>query len=352
MSSVVDRHPADLTPPGAARARGLADWWRQFRGGAHAGAVGDHFDGHSFRNLDGPAGKSLREVWRWQRSRRPAPWPAWIEHAARPQLPATLAANEIALTFVNHVTFLAQFAGLNVVTDPVWSERASPVGWAGPKRVHAPGLPLERLPPLQLALVSHDHYDHLDVDTLRALDAAHAPMFVTGLGNRAFLEGLGLRHVLELDWWQCAHVAGARITYVPARHWSGRAPFGRNRTLWGGFLVERGPRSLYFAGDTGYGAHFGAIRARLGPPDVALLPIGAYAPRWFMAAQHMDPADAVRAHLDLGARASVATHFGCFQLTDEGIDEPLRELERARAAAGVSGEGFTALVPGETRRFR
>jgi L-ascorbate metabolism protein UlaG (beta-lactamase superfamily) len=343
---------ADDTPPAAARRRPGFGLWRSLAGGRHRGPPSAHFDGTEFRNPSGETGKSLLEAWRWSRTRQPAPWPAWRELTARPDLPRTLAAGEFALTFVNHVTFLGQFRGLTLLTDPVWSERVSPFRRLGPKRVHAPGLALEALPPLDLVLVSHDHYDHLDVATLQALARGHRATFVTGLGNAGFLAGLGIGPVLELDWWQSAAVAGARVTFVPAQHWSARSPFRRNRTLWGGFVVEHDGRRLYFAGDTGAGPHFAALRARLGPPDVSLLPIGAYAPRWFMRGQHMDPYDAVRAHLELESRMSIGTHFGCFQLTDEGIDEPLVHLDRARREAGVSAESFPVLEPGETRHVR
>ena len=244
-----------------------------------------------------------------------------------------------------------QFDGLNVLTDPVWSERASPLQWLGPRRVRAPGLAFEALPRIDLVLVSHDHYDHLDLHTLQRLQAVHSPCFVTTLGNRAFLEDHGLAEVHELDWWQQVDVAGALVTLTPAQHWSGRGFRGRNRTLWGGFVIERRGLRVFFAGDTGYAAHFRDIRARFGPVDLALLPIGAYEPRWFMRDQHMDPVEAVQAHFDLQARRSIGTHFGCFQLTDEGIDEPVRELAVARRRHGIRDDAFIALETGETHRF-
>jgi L-ascorbate metabolism protein UlaG (beta-lactamase superfamily) len=258
----------------------------------------------------------------------------------------------VVLTFVNHITFLVQLDGLNVLTDPVYSDRVSPFRSVGPRRVHAPGLAFEALPSVDVVLLSHNHYDHLDLDTLRRLAAGHAPRIVTGLGNAAFLREHGVDGVVELDWWGRAAVAGADITFTPAQHWSGRGLRGRNRTLWGGFVLERGPARLYFAGDTGYGAHFAEVRRRHGAADVALLPIGAYAPRWFMREHHMDPDDAVRAHLDLGAQTSVATHFGCFQLTDEGIDDPVAELAAARVRHRVADSAFQVLAVGETRSFR
>ena len=331
---------------------GLYGARRSMAGGpGHRGPPSDHFDGRVFRNASGGAGRSFADFSRWQRTRQPQEWPRWIENRARPSLPAALAPDAAALTFVNHITFLVQLDGLNVLTDPVYSERVSPFRAVGPRRVRAPGLAFEALPRIDLVLVSHNHYDHLDLDTLRRLAATHAPRFVTGLGNAAFLRDHGVPDVVELDWWQSTAQGGTLVTFTPAQHWSGRGLRGRNRTLWGGLMLRHGATQLFFAGDTGYGAHFAEIRRRLGPIDLALLPIGAYEPRWFMQEQHMDPEEAVRAHLDLGARVSVATHFGCFQLTDEGIDDPVRELAIARARHAVDADRFQVLEVGETRTF-
>jgi L-ascorbate metabolism protein UlaG (beta-lactamase superfamily) len=325
---------------------------RSMAGGpGHRGPPSGNFDGIEFRNPTGGAGKSFADFWRWQRTRRPARWPRWIENGALPDLPAALPPDAIALTFVNHITFLVQFMGLNVLTDPVYSERVSPFQGLGPRRVRAPGLAFEALPRIDLVLLSHNHYDHLDLGTLRRLAQTHAPRVVTGLGNAPFLRDHGIPDVVELDWWQSTREHGAAVTFTPAQHWSGRGLRGRNRTLWGGFVLGHGRMQVYFAGDTGRGAHFEDIYRRHGAVDLALLPIGAYEPRWFMREQHMDPDDAVRAHLALGARISVATHFGCFQLTDEAIDAPVRELEQARARHAVDADRFQVLEVGETRQY-
>ncbi|HXQ32206.1 MAG TPA: MBL fold metallo-hydrolase [Steroidobacteraceae bacterium] len=340
-----------LMRPVSAVLAGIYASRRSMTGGpGYRGPRSDHFDGEVFRNPSAGAGKSFAEFWRWQRTRKPKQWPTWIENRACPDIGRSPAAGETALTFVNHITFLIQYPGLNVLTDPVYSDRVSPVPWAGPRRVRAPGIAFEALPPIDLVLVSHNHYDHLDLATLRRLDESHVPRVVTGLGNAAFLTAHGVRNVIELDWWQHTVVGGAEITFIPAQHWSGRGLRGRNRTLWGGFVVRAGAGSLCFAGDTGYSSHFTEIARRLGRPDVALLPIGAYAPRWFMQEQHMDPDDAVRAHLDLGAKLSIATHFGCFQLTDEGFDDPVTELATALARRSVPAERFAVLEVGETLR--
>ena len=330
----------------------LAHLPQSMRGGpGFHGFASDHFDGQRFFNPGAAAGRSFGAFLRWQFTRRAAAWPRWLEHSRQPSVPAALAADEMVLTFINHVTFLIQLPGLNLLTDPVFCERASPLQWAGPRRVHAPGLAFERLPPIDLVFVSHNHYDHMDLATLKRLAGTHAPLFLTGLGNGAFLRQQGIRPVVELDWWEQTSLRGAQLIFTPAQHWSSRGPGSRNHTLWGGLWLTTPRRSLYFAADTGYSPWFTELRQRLGTPELALLPIGAYEPRWFMRDQHMNPDDAVRAHLDLGAQLSIAMHFGCFRLTDESIDEPARALERALHVHGVDAGAFHVPQPGETLRW-
>ncbi len=326
---------------------------QSLRGGpGFDGPASDHFDGQHFFNPGAPAGRSFIDFLRWQRTRHALAWPPWRENERVPKLPASLAAGEMALTFINHVTFLIQLPGLNVLTDPVFCERASPVQWAGPRRVHAPGLPFAQLPSIDLVFVSHNHYDHMDIATLRRLAVVHAPLFLTGLGNGTFLRQLGIRPVVELDWWEQTSLRGVQLLFTPAQHWSTRGWGSRNHTLWGGLWLTHARQSLYFAADTGYSPWFAQLHRRLGAPDLALLPIGAYEPRWFMREQHMNPDDAVRAHVDLGANTSVAMHFGCFRLTDEGIDEPALALERACAVHGIAADSFHVPRPGETMLWR
>ena len=356
--------PVRPTTTVAPRRWRIRDVLRSLEGGpGHNGPPSDHFDGYRFFNPDAKAGRTFGDFLRWQRTRQRKLWPEWVQNRAQPALPARLMRGQVALTFINHITFLLQFQGLNVLTDPVYSQRVSPFRSLGPKRVRDPGLAFEDLPPIHLVLVTHNHYDHLDIETLLRLNQSHQPRFVTTLGNRVFLEQFGISAVDELDWWQSVELppatngcepaspVAAKIALTPAQHWSSRRPRNRNRTLWGGFVVSASDRQVYFAGDTGYGAHFRAVRERFGRVDLALLPIGAYEPRWFMRDQHMNPDDAVRAHLDLDARVSVATHFGCFQLTDEGIDDPPLELAAARERHGVPAAAFQVLETGETRLF-
>jgi L-ascorbate metabolism protein UlaG (beta-lactamase superfamily) len=315
--------------------------------------MSDHFDGRKFFNPGGGNPRGFHALLRWQFNRRPGAWPAWVENPAQPRLPEQVGAGECAVTYVNHVTFLLQFAGLNVLTDPVWSERVSPFTFAGPKRVHAPGLAFEQLPRIDLVLVSHNHYDHLDVATLRRLHAAHRPLVVTTLGNRDFLAGAGVPGAIELDWWQeHAPRPGVKVTITPAQHFAARTLTDRFETLWGGYTLETPAGKIYFAGDSGYFDGFREIGRRLGPFDLAFIPIGAYEPRWFMEPVHCTPAEALMIHRDVRARRSLAMHFGCFPLADDGFDQPVRDLEAARPAHGIDAAEFGLPVVGETRVYR
>ncbi len=265
--------------------------------------------------------------------------------------PRRAEASEIAVTFIGHSTFLVQIGGLCVLTDPIWSKRCSPVSFAGPRRVRAPGQPLESLPGVDLLLVTHNHYDHMDLPTLRRVNARWKPPTATGLDNARHLAKARIRAAVELDWWQSTELAGARVTYVPAQHFSARGLYDRNRCLWGGFVIEAHGAIVYFAGDSGYSPYFAQVAERFPRIDLALLPIGAYEPRWFMRQHHVNPEDAVRAHLDLKAHRSIGMHFGTFQLTDEAIDAPVSGLREATASAGVMPIDFDVQAFGETRYY-
>jgi L-ascorbate metabolism protein UlaG (beta-lactamase superfamily) len=318
--------------------------------GSRQALISDHFDGRRFFSPHAPMDKTRREVRQWQRTRRPEPWPAHIEDAILPP-PGRTAHDRISVTFVGHSTFLLQIAGVCVLTDPIWSDRCSPVSFAGPRRARRPGQSLDALPGVDLLLVSHNHYDHMDLPTLRDVQSRWAPRAVTGLGNARHLAKAGIRSAVELDWWQSTELTDAQVTYVPAQHFSSRGLHDRNRCLWGGFIVEARGAVVYFAGDSGYCPHFAEISRRFPRIDLALIPIGAYEPRWFTRQQHVDPEEAVRAHLDLNARRSIGMHFGTFQLTDEAIDAPVRALRQARARAGVAEQDFDVLAFGETREY-
>jgi L-ascorbate metabolism protein UlaG (beta-lactamase superfamily) len=308
----------------------------------------DHFDGRRFFNPNGANGQPFRMVPRLLRTPR-TPWPS--EVAVEPRQPPKPRPDEVVVTFVGHATFLIQTAAANVLIDPVYYRRASPVPFAGPRRARAPGVRFDDLPPISLVLLSHNHYDHCDLGTLRRLERRFHARFVTPLGNGRLLSLAGIQQVEELDWWETASAAPLPVTLAPAQHFSARHMFDRNRALWGGFLIQAGGLRILHAGDSGYGPHFREIGARLGPIDLALLPIGAYEPRWFMKDIHMNPAEAVQAHLDLAARQSIAMHFGTFQLTPEGIEEPVRELAKALRERGVAAERFRAVEFGESVRL-
>lgn len=316
-------------------------------------APDDHWDGRHFHNTDNHQPHGPWQALHWLVSRRPARWPSWIEQTPS-QPPLVRLSEDIAdvqVTFVNHATVLLQVGPWNLLTDPVWSDFCSPIQGLGPRRVRAPGVALADLPPIHAVLLSHDHYDHLDMRTLMWLAARDRPLIITGLGVDACLRAQGLTHVVALDWWQTVRVGPLTVHFLPAQHFSGRGARDRNRTLWGSLWVTAGERSVYFGGDTGYGPHFADIRQRLGSPTLALLPIGAYAPRWFMQSVHMNPEDAVQAHIDLAAEQSLAIHFNTFQLTDEAIDEPVQQLRLVMSQRQLPLDQFVVLQEGAAWRL-
>jgi L-ascorbate metabolism protein UlaG (beta-lactamase superfamily) len=307
--------------------------------------VSDHCDGERFFNPGATGSRGLRQILKWRMEGQRARWPERVENTRFAPPPADCPPGFAAITFIGHASFLLRLGGLTILTDPVFSERCSPFSWLGPRRVRPPGLALDELPPIDLVLLSHNHYDHMDLPSLRRIHARDAPPIVTTLGNTRVLAGLG--PVRELDWWQETEQSGLSITATPARHFARRGLRDQNRSLWAGFMLRTAEGALLFAGDSGTGTHWTAIRARLGAPGVALVPIGAYAPRWMMAPVHMDPQEAVQAHLDLGATRSIGMHFGTFQLTDEAMDAPVTGLAEAAASRGL-GEAFGVLGFGET----
>lgn len=317
--------------------------------GTSARPGSDHFDGKHFfnptlPNRDLPSFANVFKMIAEGRSR----WPRRVENTAIPRVHEPVAAGRVALTFVNHATFLIQFHGLNILTDPMWSDRASPVGFAGPKRVRKPGIAFADLPRIDLVLISHNHYDHLDVRTLALLNENFAPRVIAPLGTRELIASTGIKEIHELDWWETIEIdGGLNVTFTPTQHFSARGMFDRQKALWGSYMVEEQKR-IYFGADSGYSRHFAEIRDRLGSPDLAMLGMGAYEPRWFMRSMHMNPAEAVRAHMDLGSRHSIGMHFGTFQLSAEGIDQPKEDLRAALAEEGIPESEFVTQPEGET----
>ncbi|MDX1292945.1 MAG: MBL fold metallo-hydrolase [Hyphomonas sp.] len=312
--------------------------------------VSDHFDGRRFINptLSEQLHPGLSDVLGMITEGRPT-WPNDVATTGSPQMDTDLDQDGMAVTFVNHATFLIQMPGVTILTDPVWSDRASPVSWSGPRRVRAPGVDFDALPAVDVVVISHNHYDHLDLPTLQRLNARFSPQFVVPLGNRLLLESIGISEVRELDWWESIDaLSGTQIVLTPAQHSSGRGLFDRGRSLWGSFFIKRGSRSLYFGGDAGYSTHFADIRERLGAPEIALLSIGAYEPRWFMAPLHMNPAEAVIAHRDLAAGLSIGMHFGTFQVAAEGFDSPWADLADALERHAIAPESFITFPEGDT----
>lgn len=314
----------------------------------YAGPPSDHFDGVRFFNPGQPStDRSAADLLRWRLEGQRAAWPKHVP--VQPARPAARV-DAVAVTMIGHASVLIQCAGQNVLVDPVWSERASPVSFAGPKRVTPPGIAFDDLPPIDLVLISHSHYDHLDAGTLHRLHARHRPRIITALGTGAALALASPGcHAEAGDWGDRFRIADAiTVTLHPAYHWSARRIRDRRMTLWCGFVIEAGGHVIYVAGDTGYGDGliFQQVRERFGPPSVAILPIGAYAPRWFMRDQHVDPDEAVRIMLACGARRALGVHWGTFQLTDEARLAPVAALERACLDHAIAPGRFVPLHPG------
>lgn len=316
----------------------------------YKGPVTDHFNGKTFINQGNVKAKGLSDVIKWVMTRDKQPWHE-LKEAVPGKAPAERVAEGVVITFVNHATFLIQVDGLNILTDPVWSERTSPVSFAGPKRMRPPGIRFEDLPHIDLILISHNHYDHLDHPTMRDLIWKFNPQVITPLGVGAFIESLGSKRVSDLDWWQEHDMSEViKIACVPAQHFSGRGTFDRDATLWCGFVILREAGNIYFAGDSGYGDFFKEIGGHYGNMQTSLIPIGAYLPRWFMSPIHMSPDEAVKVHRDVGSALSIGMHFGTFPLADDGQLQPVVDLKRALDNSGIAHESFIVLEEGESLR--
>lgn len=309
---------------------------------AYQGPETDHFKDGKFFTPAGTPSKGFADVLKWMLKRDPGSWTKNYETEVGDR-PAA-GSEDLMVTFVNHSTFLIQWNMLNMLTDPVWSERCSPFTFAGPQRMRPPGIEFDDLPHIDIVLLSHNHYDHLDIHTVKQIEQRFSPLFIVPLGVKAYLENNTIKNLIELDWWEATN-AGIAIKAVPAQHFSGRGMFDRDKTLWCGYVLEHEGKKLYFAGDSGYGAFFKKIGKIAGPMDVSLIPIGAYVPEWFMSPIHVNPTQAIQIHKDVNSKQSIAMHFGTFPLADEGQGKAEEDLILALDKQSIPQKTF--IIPSE-----
>lgn len=323
-----------------------------FSGPSYKGQVSDHFNGKTFTNPTGVQAKGFGDVMKWMINRKRGEWKEdKTENYGK--RPLDVEREGIRITFINHSTFLIQVDGLNILTDPIWSQRTSPLSWAGPQRMKRPGIQFENIPRIHAVLISHNHYDHLDIPTMRMIFGSHHPQIITPLGVKEFLDRERISGAKDLDWWQEVNVSDrVSVQSVPAQHFSGRGIFDRDATLWCGYVLKTTKGNIYFAGDTGYNEKtFKEIGSRSGSIRVALIPIGAYKPEWFMSPIHVSPEEAVKIHLDVKAETSIGMHFGTFPLADDGYNDPINELHPALSKYNLNEDVFVTLKEGEVRIF-
>ncbi len=292
----------------------------------YRGPRSDHFDGRHFFNEEPFEEQQPSELARWQLKRQRGAWPD-SDAIAAPAPPRRVGSGTMRVTMVNHATVLLQLDSLNILTDPVWSSHVGLEGQLGVRRHRPPGIPFDSLPPIDIVLISHDHYDHMDLPSLLRLQRRDHPRILTGLGNPGYLASQGVQGAGQLDWWQAASLGpGVRVTAVPARHWSGRSLSDRYERLWVGFVIEGAHDTVYFAGDTGWGRMYRELHARWSHFTLALLPIAPFRPRWYMARKHLSPEDAVRAAIATRSATVIPIHWGTFQLGDDGESEAVDTL--------------------------
>jgi L-ascorbate metabolism protein UlaG (beta-lactamase superfamily) len=284
--------------------------------------------------------------WNWNRNKKK--WPEKVEYKKiDPSSIKDLDESKLEIYFIHHATFLIRIGKINILTDPVFSERASPVQFLGPKRIHDLAIEIEELPKIDLVLISHNHYDHMDIVSLKKLYRKFDPQFIVPLKNKELLESEGIKKIKELDWWEQYNFKGLEIYLTPANHWSARGLFDRNKSLWGGFSISKHQNHfVYFAGDTGYAPFFSEIKNKLGSPKISILPIGASEPRWFMKDYHMNAEDGIQAYRDLGTDMAIGAHWGTFDLSDEAYDGPKVLMESLLKLPENQKINFKVLDPG------
>lgn len=327
---------------------------RAFGGNAYyKGPISDHFDGKIFYNPGGEAPGGLGDLLKWRTNGQSVDWPESFPSPFADNKPdARIDGSGLRVTLIGHASFLIQSAGLNFLIDPVWSERTSPFSFLGPKRVNAPGVDFDNLPPIDYVLVTHNHYDHLDLVTLKRLQERHKPQFITPLGNDKIIKDyIEAAKVTVGDWGDVVDLGeGRKIYFEPCHHWSARGLNDKRMALWAAFVIETPHGKTYHVGDTGFhsGINYRAAKEKHGSFRVTNLPIGAYEPRWFMKGQHQNPEEAVQGFLLCGADYGLGHHWGTVKLTDEGIEAPLEALNAALEKQGVPKERFIAMRPGQS----
>jgi L-ascorbate metabolism protein UlaG (beta-lactamase superfamily) len=316
----------------------------------YKGPVSDHFNGSCFF-IEGN-GHSFGDMLKWMWEMDTVEWPEWIVDDVQSQPPKIVGMGELRITYVNHATILLQLDQKNILTDPIWSTKAGPFSWLGVKRIRDPGVAFENLPKIDLILISHDHYDHLDLPTLSLIAERDNPIILSGLGLKRYLRKHGILKSEELDWWYTYQPPNSEltITFVPALHNSGRWPILRNKTLWGGYVISNRQGNIYFAGDTGYGDFISQIGKHFDGFLLTILPIGSYEKRWFMKNQHMNPDDAVQTHLALKSKQSMGFHYGTFaEHPEQAVDAHEKDLARALDKRKIDKSKFWVLKFGEGR---
>lgn len=327
-------------------------WLKNYHFIYYKGAVSDHYDGKTFSNYTENHHRGIMEFLEWRLFSKRAVWPQHMDNKSEDIPPLKVEGSNIRVSMIGHATLLIQTQGLNFITDPVYSERAGPFDIMGPIRVLEPGVKFDNLPKIDAILLSHNHYEHMDTATLKRIVERDQAPIITPLGNDVILRRQGINtSIYTMDWNQIHSITPeVNIILTPAEHWSSRYGLDKNRALWGGFIVQAPGGNVYFAGDTGYGdgGIFRSIKERYGTPKIAILPIGAYEPRWFMKIVHLNPKDAVLAFIDLGKPKTLGMHFGVFQLTDEAYDSPVQELNKALDDLALGDKAkFTPMLPGE-----